>query len=45
MIARTKVVDEQVEPGTLIKLLRKALMFTELEMHVRDVRAFVLSDF
>ena len=37
MIANTKVVDEQVEPGALITLLQKSLMFSELETHVRDV--------
>lgn len=40
MIADTKVCDEQCEPGALIALLRKALLFTELEAHVRDVFSF-----
>jgi len=38
MIANTKVIDEHVEPGALITLLQKSLMFTELEAHVRDVQ-------
>lgn len=37
MIADTRVVDEQVEPGALIMLLQKALRYMELEAHVRDV--------
>lgn len=40
MIADTKVCDEECEPGALISLLRKALQFTELEAHVRDVFSF-----
>ena len=37
MLYETKVVDEQVEPGALIKLLQKALKYIEVSAHVRDV--------
>ena len=41
MIANTKVIDEHVEPGALITLLQKSIMFLELEAHVRDVELFI----
>ena len=37
MLSDTKVIDEQVEPGALITLLKKALCYMEIEAHVRDV--------
>ena len=37
MLSDTKVIDEKVEPGALITLLKKALCYMEIEAHVRDV--------